>query len=338
VTGFKTPVLTGTKQPVTVSAVDQYGNVNTSYTGTVTLSSSDPAFVPPAAYTFKATDKGKHTFTGVTLTTLGLRMISATDGSHSGSEANIVVFGKTATVVTEPDPANAANTALVIVGTSLADNIIVRPTNAAGTQLEVLVNNVSQGMTFTPTGHVLIYGLGGIDTISLQTDTGTPTGVKVAIPAVIDAGDGNDTVNASGSSGNNILLGGTGNDTLTAGFGNDILLGGLGLDNLHGGSGQNILIADQTKYDGNLGALLQLMAEWGGNAGVNYLTRVQHLNGSVPGGANGAFVLNGSTVFKDTFADHVFGGTGIDWYLYTATGKAIDQVLNAVAGDVLTGQ
>ena len=106
-----------------------------------------------------------------------------------------------------PDPADPAKTALVVIGTSRNDLIEVSPTNAAGTQVEVHVNSASLGSTFAPTGHLLVYGLGGNDTIQLVAGTGSLAGVKLNVPAVIDAGLGNDTVDAAGLAGNAIVLG-----------------------------------------------------------------------------------------------------------------------------------
>jgi Ca2+-binding RTX toxin-like protein len=64
----------------------------------------------------------------------------------------------------------------------------------------------------------------------------------------LDAGSGNDTLDAGagndtllGGSGDDALLGGLGNDNLDGGSGNDVLDGGDGLDTLDGGSGDDIL-------------------------------------------------------------------------------------------------
>jgi hypothetical protein len=63
---------------VTVTALDAFGNVATGYAGTVYLTSSDPAAVLPAAYTFTAADQGTHTFS-VTLNDPGTQSLTATD-------------------------------------------------------------------------------------------------------------------------------------------------------------------------------------------------------------------------------------------------------------------
>src|SRR5262249_32107468 len=73
-----------------VSAVDQFGNVATGYTGTVHFASSDPQAVLPADYTFTAADDGLHTFTA-TLKTAGIQSITVVDetGSASCSERQV---------------------------------------------------------------------------------------------------------------------------------------------------------------------------------------------------------------------------------------------------------
>jgi hypothetical protein len=64
---------------VTVEALDAHDNVAPAYTGTVELSSSDPAASLPADHTFTAADAGKYTFTGVQLPTLGQQTLTVTD-------------------------------------------------------------------------------------------------------------------------------------------------------------------------------------------------------------------------------------------------------------------
>jgi sugar lactone lactonase YvrE len=90
VTGFPTSISTGTASYATVSAFDTTGAAMPSFTGTVTLTSSDPHATLPAAYTFTSSDAGVHSFP-VTLNTGGTQSITATSGSISASETGIVV-------------------------------------------------------------------------------------------------------------------------------------------------------------------------------------------------------------------------------------------------------
>jgi uncharacterized repeat protein (TIGR03803 family) len=64
---------------ITVTAYDAYGNVATGYTGTVHFTSSDKTASLPANYTFTASDKGAHTFTGFVLNKKGKQSITARD-------------------------------------------------------------------------------------------------------------------------------------------------------------------------------------------------------------------------------------------------------------------
>jgi hypothetical protein len=91
-------VVSGTPFDVTVTALDASGNVDTTYQGTVTLSTTDPdpGVVLPADYTFttgEVGDNGVHTFPGgVTLVTAGDQTLTVTDpGSGISGSATITV-------------------------------------------------------------------------------------------------------------------------------------------------------------------------------------------------------------------------------------------------------
>jgi hypothetical protein len=71
----------GTPFNATVRAVDPYENNAADYTGTVTLTSTDPAATLPSPYTYGPTDVAQHTFTGVILRTPGTQRITATDSN-----------------------------------------------------------------------------------------------------------------------------------------------------------------------------------------------------------------------------------------------------------------
>jgi uncharacterized repeat protein (TIGR01451 family) len=333
-TGLVDPTTVGKRQMLTVAAVDAFGNINPGYRGTVALVSSDPSAVLPAPFTYAARDAGKHAFP-VTLNTAGLQSLTAADGTLTIDRDNIVVAGRTPTVVTQPDPADPAKTALVVIGTSRNDTIEMSPTNAAGTQFEVRFNGVPLGSSFAPSGHLLAYGLAGNDAIRLLPGTGPQAGVLLTVPSVIDGGLGNDTVDASGSSAPAILVGRDGNDNLTGSSGRDVLIGGRGKEALRGGASDDVVVASATTLDADLTGLLAVMAEWS-DASTDYVTRVQHLSG-MPGGLNGPHVLTAATVPNDTSVDQLFGDADRDWFLFTASGAMIDQVADVVDGEVLTG-
>src|SRR5262249_43655603 len=154
----------------------------------------------------------------------------------------------------------------------------------------------------------------GDDTVQLQSARFHGTTVAIAVPAILFGGDGNDKLDASGSLANSVLLGGAGNDSLAGGSGRDLLIGGLGSDRLHGGGGDDILIGGTTSFDDNLSALSAIMAEWG-RTDLAYQNRINHLNGTVPGGLNGAIDLNSATVLDDAAIDQLWGDSGQDWFL-----------------------
>jgi hypothetical protein len=77
---------------LTVTALDQFNNVATSYAGTVHFSSSDTKAVLPSNYTFVSLDAGIHNFT-ITLNLPGTQSVTATD------TVNASITGTTSTLV-----------------------------------------------------------------------------------------------------------------------------------------------------------------------------------------------------------------------------------------------
>ena len=112
VSGYPSPATAGVSSNFTVTAKDGFGNLATTYTGTVHFTSSDAQAVLPANYTFQSGDGGVHTFSA-TLKTSGTQAIAATDisnGSITGTQSNIAVGGGTATLLAisgYPSPATA---------------------------------------------------------------------------------------------------------------------------------------------------------------------------------------------------------------------------------------
>ena len=102
VTGFPSPDTAGTPQTLTVTAYDSYGNVATTYGGTVHFTSSDGQAILPANYTITPEQQGTFTVTA-TLATPGTQSITATDTnvtSITGTESGIVVQSATAKSLT----------------------------------------------------------------------------------------------------------------------------------------------------------------------------------------------------------------------------------------------
>lgn len=158
--------------------------------------------------------------------------------------------------------------------------------------------------------------------------TGTATGMTlVAGVENVTGSAGNDTLIGdagdnvlSGGAGNDLLAGAAGNDTLEGGDGRDLLVGGAGADLLHGNGDEDILIGgslvyvDEVTGTVNQVALDALMAEWT-RTDLTPAARIAHLDGSVSGGLNGAYVLNASTVLDDGVVDTLYGDGSTDWFL-----------------------
>jgi hypothetical protein len=88
------PATAGSPFDVTVTALDPYNNVATSFPGTVHFSSNDPnhGVTLPADYLFTAGDNGVHTFpTSVTLLTAGTRTLTVTDPAVAGLSGSATV-------------------------------------------------------------------------------------------------------------------------------------------------------------------------------------------------------------------------------------------------------
>ncbi|MFZ5470911.1 MAG: hypothetical protein ACOZIN_15905 [Myxococcota bacterium] len=100
VAGFPSPIARGVAGAFTVTAHDAFGNVATSYQGTVRFFSTDSAAQRPPDYSFTAADMGTRGFFA-TLNTVGVHELEATD------LANASVTGKQVGIQVDPGPAAA---------------------------------------------------------------------------------------------------------------------------------------------------------------------------------------------------------------------------------------
>jgi Ca2+-binding RTX toxin-like protein len=235
------------------------------------------------------------------------------------------------TVAMETDPYDSSLTALYVGGTLGNDTIAVTPaTTMVG--VKVGMNFVNYG-TFFPTGHVVVYSQSGNDIIKTAAQMINGVFTYVNVPVLFFAGSGTDILNVTGSSANNVLVGGGGNERLLGGQGRDILIGGTGKATLQAGTGGDILIGGTTAYDNNAAALAALLAEWS-RTDIDYATRIAHLIGSMSGGLNASCLLNASTVQGNGMADNLYGGPGMDWFFagmadvmfYRGSGEVVTQI------------
>lgn len=95
-----------------------------------------------------------------------------------------------------------------------------------------------------PSGlHILVGEWRGVDRVSGFTGDDTIDATGATAAQSLMGGHGNDVL--IGGGGNDRLLGGTGNDLIYGGDGHDVLIGGAGDDTLYGGAGNDTLIGGQ---------------------------------------------------------------------------------------------
>jgi hypothetical protein len=98
-------VVVGIGFQITVTALDAFGNVATTYRGIVHFSSTDPSAGLPFDYQFVGSDQGIHTFT-MTLNTIGTQTVTATDTvqSHISGTVTITVTSSVSPLPAAKDP------------------------------------------------------------------------------------------------------------------------------------------------------------------------------------------------------------------------------------------
>jgi hypothetical protein len=250
--------------------------------------------------------------TGTTFTI----QVTATDKNNVTSQLATlpVTIG---TVAMETDP--SGGTALAVGGNAAGgDTITVTAVDTTGKKVDVTINKTDYG-TYTPTGHIFVYGQGGKDKITLDPYVvGNNTYYYIQIPAFLyGEGSGGDKISAAGSAANNVLVGHGNNEVLTGGHGRDLLIGGMGSATLNAGVGDDILIGGWTNYDifssgmtydQKLADLLAIMAEWGSTD--PYSTRLSKLAGYLSTSTVHDNYSNGQPV-----ADQLLGNVNyLDWF------------------------
>ena len=198
VSGFPSPAILTEPGTVTVTAINTNGTVDSSFTGTITLSSTDPLASLQGSYTFQPSDNGVHTFTA-TFNTKGTQTITAQSGGATGSQAGILVSDAIWVLNANGTLAklNVAGQAVTSgVGTSgtaasnggvafdasgnvwAADNAAssVFTTNAAGSSSTTATGggvNAPSAVAVDGSGYIWIANQGG-NTVSVFTNAGQP--------------------------------------------------------------------------------------------------------------------------------------------------------------------
>jgi Ca2+-binding RTX toxin-like protein len=186
-------------------------------------------------------------------------------------------------------------TSLQAVGTNGSDFILVTEPNGT---LVVQASFLSEGSrSFSPNvDQIQVFGLGGDDTLIV--------GGNVNKPAILDGGEGNDTIN--GGNENDTMIGGAGDDRLSGGGGDDTLIGGPGNDVMNGGAG-----TDTADYSAEKSAIV-----------VNLQTNIG--------------IATGASIGNDSLAniENVIGGSGNDTIVGSSGSNRID---GGGGADSLTG-
>jgi len=136
ISGMPSSTTAGDSHSVTVTALDNAGNVLTNYTGTVHFGSSDAqASILPADYTFTPGDHGVHTFS-VTLFTAGTQSITVADTTAPdflGSQDVVVNPGEAKKLVMTSLPSTLSTGDYAYFSVSAYDDFGNLATNYTGT-------------------------------------------------------------------------------------------------------------------------------------------------------------------------------------------------------------
>src|SRR5262249_13258055 len=106
ISGPTDPLRSGDSIFFSVRAIDPFGNLDSSYSGTVHFSSGDPQATLPPDFTFTSGDRGYHGFTdsgGTTLRTAGVQQLTVTDAAGLTGTATIAVEPAYLTVSVDGD-------------------------------------------------------------------------------------------------------------------------------------------------------------------------------------------------------------------------------------------
>lgn len=211
---------TGAAFDVAVTALDAMDNVATGFTGAVTLTSTDPEALLPAAHTYTSSDAGTFVFQGARLYTPAPHVITATSGNITGTTRVSVIAGAATSLVIldappvvdageafsltvellDEDGNRAADAPRSIAVSAGGDTIATLDVSTAAFTIDDLVLTTSgpTDVTVTASGAIDL-----TDTVSIDVLPGAPHQIDISGPAVAAAGTAfNFTVSARDAFGN----------------------------------------------------------------------------------------------------------------------------------------
>jgi hypothetical protein len=245
-----------------------------------------------------------------TYRTFGNFYVRLTVRDSQGNEVFLNMPIAVATITFQPDPLDAAKTALVVGGVDGVNDVLLFDSAPRGARLTY---NGSNAGVFQFNGSIFAFGQGGNDLIRAPSTGNTPV--------VFFGQIGNDTL--VGGRASDILVGGDGHDTLMGYGGRDLLFGGLGADRLYGngiglpngGDGEDVLSSEIASWEYDPVQLASIYNRW--NSPTSYTDRVRNLRYAMQP------ALNNLTVFDDNAIDLLIGGDGLDWFLFF-TGEVVE--------------
>ncbi|MEX0721672.1 MAG: MBG domain-containing protein [Balneolaceae bacterium] len=188
VTGIDDPAIAGDENSVTVTALDQFSNIKTDYTGIISFSSSDEKADLPSDYTFVEGDNGSHTFiNAVILKTAGEQWVQAADDDKTGRQEDITVNPA------EVDVSNT-NTKLEVITNNVEANGTAEA-EVRATLLDEFDNPVpGTSVTFSADGDAQLEDATGTTNLNGQVTVAitNTTAEEVDVTAVY--GDGNTSI------------------------------------------------------------------------------------------------------------------------------------------------
>ena len=200
-------------------------------------------------------------------------------------------------------------------------------------------------------GNDSINGGGGIDrlvesgdvnfTLTNTSLTGLGSDVLVSIErATLTGGFSANLLDASGFSGDVVLVGGKGNDQITGGSGNDVLIGGDGDDMLVGASGNDVLVGGygSDRIVGSAGHDILVAGELGSTSFDNSYSNLRAIGDAWASGFTQDLDLSGdnggnSEDIIDEAFDKLTGSSGHDWFILDTSIDRITDLLKDLARD-----